>query len=97
MGERSFNRKVSNPEYTPDFYDLYGTTGPQSVYNSYNNSAFLSGFSYNGITYRAGKYQDTELTFSHIVYLLVEMEGLFGRLLVIMTIFGRGIPCLMNQ
>lgn len=60
MGERSFNRKVSNPEYTPDFYDLYGTTGPQSVYNSYNNSAFLSGFSYNGITYRAGKYQDTE-------------------------------------
>lgn len=61
-GERRFNTKVSVPHYKPDFYDLYGTTGPQNVYMGGSNSAFLDGVKDLGLNLdlQRGEYKDTE-------------------------------------
>lgn len=57
-----FNTKVTDPGYTPDFYDLYGTTS--TLYKSSGadyNSYFTSGwYNQSGQFITGGKYLDTE-------------------------------------
>lgn len=76
-GERAFNTKVSNPNYTPDFYDLYGTTGPQNVHMSGSNSAFLEGVTDHklNLDLRRGEYKDTE----HDIYFYSLPSGKSGK------------------
>lgn len=61
-GEREFNTKVSNPDYTPDFYDLYGTTGAQKSDFRVDNAAFLGGVTDSelNLNLQRGEYKDTE-------------------------------------
>ena len=76
-GERKFNTKISSPDYTPDFYDLYGTTGPQTVHMSGNNSAFLEGVTDHklNLDLQRGEYKDTE----HDVYSYILPSGKSGK------------------
>lgn len=76
-GYRNFNKKVSDPEYTPDFYDLYGAVGPQSPHDEGNNSAFLIGYTNKAVTFKAGSYQDTE----HDIYSYSLPSGKNGKFL----------------
>lgn len=61
-GEHNFNTKVYDPQYEPDFYDLYGTTGPQTVYKPGSNDVFLAGVTDSslGLDLQRGEYKDTE-------------------------------------
>lgn len=75
MGDRTFNRKVSNPEYRPDFYDLYGATGPWSVHDEANNNSFINGFSHSSMRFNPATYQDTE----HDIYSYNLPSGKSGK------------------
>lgn len=74
---RAFNAKVSNPNYNPDFYDLYGTTGTQHPSYYGNNSAFTSGVvDYNlNLELQRGEYKDTE----HDIYSYSLPSGKSGK------------------
>jgi len=60
-----FNNQVSNPNYVPDFYTLFGTTGSKKERGHDvpgNNSEFTSAWWYDveGNQHPGGNYQDTE-------------------------------------
>lgn len=76
-GERRFNTKVSVPHYKPDFYDLYGTTGPQNVHMDGSNSAFLDGVTDSNLNLdlHPGEYKDTE----HDIYSYSLPSGKNGK------------------
>ncbi|MBB4044924.1 hypothetical protein [Bacteroides reticulotermitis] len=71
----TFNRKVSNPEYRPDFYDLYGATGPQRVQDATNNQSFIHGFPHSSMRFHPATYQDTE----HDIYSYNLPSGKSGK------------------
>lgn len=76
-GERVFNTKVSVPDYKPDFYDLYGTTGPQKTNLLLDNRAFLNGVTDSrlGLDLQPGEYKDTE----HDIYSYSLPSGKNGK------------------
>ncbi len=58
---RPFNANIADPEYNPNFHDLYGTQGPNNVYDGGSGDLFLSGVTQNGQQYiTPGQYRDTE-------------------------------------
>ena len=58
---RSFNSNIANPEYIPNFHDLYGTQGGNNIYEAESSDLFLSGIYLDGRQYiTPGQYRDTE-------------------------------------
>jgi YD repeat-containing protein len=89
-----FDNQVSNPNYTPDFYTLFGTTGNKQLAGSTepgNNSHFTSGWnSATGIHYPAGSYKDTE----HDIFSYSLPSGKSGKF-ILKDVNGSKTACLM--
>lgn len=58
--DRTFNTRITNPDYTPSFSDLFGATGSPDPYSGGENNAFVQGVNVNGYQLTPGSYQDTE-------------------------------------